>query len=93
MAKEHIISRIEPILKRHGVKRAALFGSFARGEERSDSDVDILVELREGSTLLDLAGLQLELRETLGRNVDVVSYNAISPYRREYILNHQTPIL
>jgi predicted nucleotidyltransferase len=48
-------------LKRFGVKRASLFGSLARGEDREDSDIDILVEFEAGKSLLDLAGLKIEL--------------------------------
>jgi len=59
MELEEVRRRILPILKRYGIRRASVFGSFARGEERDDSDIDILVEFEEGKSLLDLAGLKM----------------------------------
>jgi predicted nucleotidyltransferase len=56
-------------LKRFSVKRASLFGSLARGEDREDSDIDIIVEFEAGKSLLDLAGLKIELEELLSRRV------------------------
>ncbi len=57
-------SKIIPVLQQHDVIHAAIFGSFARGEEREDSDLDILVELGEGKSLLDLVALKLELEKS-----------------------------
>ena len=91
-SREKIIAQIEPILKKHKIKKAALFGSFARMDTNEQSDVDILVELPSGSTLLDLVGLRLELQNTLGRKVDVVTYNSINPYRKKHILQDVVPI-
>lgn len=51
-------SRITPILKRHGVIHAAIFGSFARGQEGESSDLDVLVEFGAGKSLLDLVSLK-----------------------------------
>src|SRR5260370_41587010 len=68
-AKRHLILNIAA---RHGAKRIRVFGSVARGEARPDSDVDFLVELEPGRSLLDLSGLILDLEEALGREVDVV---------------------
>jgi predicted nucleotidyltransferase len=56
----------------HGAEDVRVFGSVARGEERADSDVDFLVRLAPGRTLLDAARLELGLEELLGRPVDVV---------------------
>jgi predicted nucleotidyltransferase len=69
--------QILPVLKRFGVKRASLFGSLARGEGGRESDVDILVEFEPEKSLLDLACLKLELEETLGRRVDVLTYSSL----------------
>lgn len=80
-------------MRARGVVRAAVFGSVARGEERPGSDVDFLVELEPGRTLLDLSGLRLELMDRLGREVDVVTYRALHPKLRDRILAEQVPIL
>jgi len=84
-----IKNQILPILKRQGVLRAAIFGSFARGEETKESDVDILVKLGKNKTLLDLIGLKFELEDKLGRDVDVVSYGGIHPLLKSIILKEQ----
>jgi len=65
----HNKDKIIPVLERCEVKRAAVFGSFVRGEQREDSDIDILVEFKGEKSLLDLAGLKIELEETLQRKV------------------------
>ncbi len=66
--------------KRHGVRRVQIFGSLARGESRKDSDVDFLVELEPGRTLLDIVAIKQDLEDLLQRRVDVVTKNAVSPY-------------
>lgn len=88
-----IQKKIYPILKRYDVIRAAIFGSFATGDYKEDSDIDILVEFRGEKSLLDLAGLKIELEELLKRGVDVLTYNSISPLIKERILNEQEVIL
>lgn len=84
-----IKNQIVPILKRQGVLRASIFGSFARGEETKTSDVDILVKLSRDKTLLDLVGLKLELEDELGRNVDVLTYDGINHRLKDIILKEQ----
>ena len=88
---ERLKEKILPILKKYGIKKAALFGSFARGEQKPDSDIDILVKFkdRENKTLLDLVGLELELVDVLNRKVDVLTYNSIHPLLKDYILKEQ----
>jgi hypothetical protein len=88
-----IRSEIVPILRYHDVVRAAVFGSFARGEMKENSDIDILVELVGEKSLLDFVALKLELEETLGRKVDLVEYSTIHPLLKERILNEQVPVL
>ena len=92
-AVEELKSKIIPILRQHDVIHAAIFGSVARGEEREDSDLDILVEFGKGKSLLDLVGLKLELEEFLGRKIDVVTYNALHPGIREKVLEEQVAII
>ncbi|MBI5134791.1 nucleotidyltransferase family protein [Candidatus Uhrbacteria bacterium] len=82
-----------PILKARGIKRAGLFGSFASGSHRPDSDVDILVELKKEYSLIDVIGMKQELEQAVGRTVDVVEYRALKPRLRDRILKQQRAIL
>jgi predicted nucleotidyltransferase len=84
---------IAGILKRHGVCRAAFFGSFATGEAKKDSDIDILIEFRGGKSLLDLVALKIELEEVLGRKVDVLTYSSLSPLIKDEVLKTQVKII
>lgn len=70
----------------HGATKVRLFGSFARGKANPASDIDLLVDLEPGRSLLDLIALQQDLEDLLGRRVDVVTEAALSPYLRERIL-------
>lgn len=90
---EEIKDKIVPVLKRHDVVHAAIFGSFVRGEAKKGSDIDILVEFKGEKSLLDLVALKLELEELLGREVDVLTYNSLHPFIRETILKEQVAIL
>lgn len=69
-----------------------IFGSFARGQQRRTSDVDLLVDLPEGMTLLDLVGLKLDLEAQLNRKVDVIPSDSIKPALRQYILADARPL-
>jgi predicted nucleotidyltransferase len=80
------------IARRHGARNVRLFGSVVRGEDRPDSDLDVLVEFEPGRSLLDLAGFGLDLEDLLGRKVDVVSEGGISPYIEPYIRAEATPL-
>lgn len=91
-ALDDIRRRIVPVLRRHGVRRAGVFGSYARGEATSQSDVDLLVELRPDASLLDLVALKLELEQALGRAADLVEYRAIHPLLRERVLREQVTV-
>jgi uncharacterized protein len=83
-----------PILKKHAVKRASIFGSFARGTAKSRSDVDFLIEYKgKDKSLFDLVDLKLDLEETLDRKVDIVTYNSIYSKLRDRILAEQIVIL
>ena len=81
------------MLERYGVRRASLFGSVARGDDTSKSDVDILVEMPEDASLLELAGLKIDLEEALSRDVDVLTYDSLHPLLRDRILREQKRIL
>lgn len=90
---EEIKQKAASILREGGATRAALFGSVIRGETKEGSDVDILVDLPRGKTLFDLAGLKIQLEESLGREVDVITYNSIDPLLKDYILKDQLQII
>jgi len=83
---------IQAIAERHGARRLRVFGSVARGEARPDSDVDFLVELEEGRSLLDQAALLVDLQDLLGIQVDVVSEGGINPRMRDQILKEAVPL-
>jgi predicted nucleotidyltransferase len=93
MTIEEIKSKIVPILKQHGIKKAAIFGSFVKEEVKSSSDVDVLVEIKNDMSLLDFVGMKLELEEAINRKVDLVEYDTIKPIIKERILAEQVVIL
>jgi predicted nucleotidyltransferase len=93
MELEELKNKIIPVLERYEVKKAAVFGSFVRGEQTEKSDIDILVEFKGEKSLLDLAGLQIELEDTLHRKVDVLTYNSLHPLLKDRILKEQKVIL
>jgi uncharacterized protein len=70
----------------HGAQNVRVFGSVSRGEAGAKSDVDLLVKLEPGRSLLDLIAIKQELEDLLGREVDVVTEDAVSAYIREQIL-------
>ncbi|MBI3491218.1 MAG: nucleotidyltransferase family protein [Acidobacteria bacterium] len=71
---------------RHGVRNVRVFGSNARGEDRPDSDLDLLVDVEPGRTLLDLIAFEQDLEELLARPVDVLTDGGLSPYLQKRIL-------
>lgn len=80
------------IAARHGASNVRIFGSVARGEADEASDIDFLVELEPGRSLLDHAALSVELEEFLGRNVDVVCDSAIYWLLRRRIKKEAVPL-
>lgn len=92
---EQIRSKREAILRiaaQYGIQRVRIFGSLARGEAHTDSDVDFLVDFEPGRSLLDQVGVGQELEELLGCKVDVVAEGGISPYLEDRILGEATPL-
>ena len=86
---ELIGNRREEILEiaaRHGARNMRLFGSALRGEAREDSDIDLLVEMEPGRSLLDRVALIQDLEDLLGRKVDVVTVKALHWYIRDRVL-------
>ncbi len=90
MTTEQLVKRKrEEILRvsaRHGAHNVRIFGSVARGEADETSDIDFLVEMEPGRSLLDLGGLQVELESLLGRPVDVVTVRGLKARIRSTVL-------
>jgi predicted nucleotidyltransferase len=81
-----LLAQHKPVLaQRYGVKRLALFGSFARGTARDDSDVDVLVDFGEPPTPNALFGAQFYIEDLLGRPVDLVTETALRREFRPYV--------
>ncbi len=79
-AESEVLKKLISILIKHGAKRIAVFGSYARGEANYDSDLDVLVEFSDVKSLTDLVGIEMELSEALNVKVDLLTERSISPY-------------
>ncbi len=88
---EKIKRKVLPVFRRYGVLKAGLFGSFARGEQKKNSDIDILIDFK--GSLLTLVRLERELEKILGNKVDLLTYNGINPLLKRYILKDEVRIL
>lgn len=84
---------IIPTLKQNDVVRAGIFGSYARGEAKKKSDIDILIEFRGKKSLLDLVRVERELKEHVGKKVDLVEYCTIHPRLKESILKEEVRVI
>jgi len=85
-------NRVVELAGRHGATNVRVFGSVARGEETLDSDIDLLVDLEPGHTILDLVGLRRELTEALGVPVDVTTIGMLKKHLRPGILAQAIPL-
>jgi predicted nucleotidyltransferase len=90
---QQIKNDVLPILKKAGVIRSGIFGSYAREENLTESDIDILVDLPKNSSLFDLVDLQQKLEDVLGRKIDLVTYKSLHPLLKSRILSEQVQIL
>ena len=77
---------------RHGASNLRIFGSVVRGEAESTSDVDLLVDMEQGRSLLDLIGLNQDLEELLECDVDVVTEGDLSPHFRHQVIREAVPL-
>lgn len=84
--------KILAIARRHGALKVRVFGSMARGEATSSSDVDFLVDLEEGRDLFDLGAMLMDLQDLLGRQVDTVTEQALHPRIREKVIQEAVPL-
>ncbi|HLO24761.1 MAG TPA: nucleotidyltransferase family protein [Geobacteraceae bacterium] len=80
MSMEEIEATLVSFLGHYGARKIGVFGSYARGEQRPDSDLDVLVDFRDCKSLLTLVRIERELSEALGVKVDLLTEKAISPY-------------
>ena len=92
MNLSEIKNKISPILERNDIESAGVFGSYARGEATSDSDIDILVRLRSPKSLLDVIGLEMELSDVLRRKVDLVTEGGMCSHIKKDALKDLQPI-
>ena len=92
MNPQHKREDILRIAARHGARNIRLFGSAARGEDRPGSDLDLLVDMESGRSLVDLVALSQELEELLHRRVDVLTDSSVHPAVRPYILADARPL-
>ncbi|HLY29435.1 MAG TPA: nucleotidyltransferase family protein [Ktedonobacterales bacterium] len=76
-AHDQSVAHMVAILRAYGVPRASLFGSFARGDQGPESDVDLVIEPPPGTTLFSLARLGDALETAVGRRVDLITFNAL----------------
>ena len=80
------------IAARYGARNVRLFGSTVRGTSRTDSDIDFLVDLEPGRTLLDLGGLLMDLQSFIGTRVDVTLERMLRPNVRLQVLQEAIPL-
>ncbi|MCB0610588.1 MAG: nucleotidyltransferase family protein [Lewinella sp.] len=92
MQVEEIKEKITPALIKHKISRAGVFGSMATGLADSESDIDLLVEFSEKISLLEFVRIKFELEEILGKQVDLVEYQAIKPRLLPRILSEEIRI-
>ena len=84
MGSDDIRTSLSDYFRHQPVKRAWLFGSYARGEETENSDIDLLVDLDETQAVgLRFFGMWRELEQLLGKNIDLVTENSLADYARE----------
>lgn len=83
---------VTPIFKQYGISRAGVFGSYARGEEKADSDIDFLIRIGRPMDLIQFIRLREELEVALGQSIDLVSDDVIIPYFEPQIKKDLVPI-
>jgi predicted nucleotidyltransferase len=84
---------ILPVLKRYFIKRAAIFGSIAKGNHTTNSDIDLLIEGNSDFTMFQMLMLEEEVSKLIDRKVDIVEYNAIKPSIKKEVLQSAIAIL
>lgn len=90
--RREMFRKIARLLAEQGAKKIAVFGSYVRGEEKPESDIDILVEFKERKSLLEFVKIERELSHSIGKKVDLLTEKSISPYLIERIKNEMEVI-
>ena len=90
---DEMIKKLVHILKKHGAKKVEIFGSYARGEQKETSDLDVIVEFEKRKSLLELVGIEQELEDHLGIKIDLLTEASISPYLMERIKKESKVVL
>ena len=85
--------KIEKIIKKRGIKKAGIFGSYARGEQTKNSDIDILIEPSKEMGFFEIVNLEEELKKSLKKKIDLLTYASIHKLLRERILNEEVRII
>lgn len=81
------------ILKKYDVKKAGIFGSYARGEAKKNSDIDILIQFKKQKSMLDLIELEKILKEKTGKKIDLLTYKSLNPLLKKQILKEEVRII
>ena len=90
---QKIKNKIIPVLKEYNVIKAGIFGSYARGEQKKKSDMDILIKIENGTDLIELVRLKTKLQKLIGKKIDLVEYENIKEGLKENILNDEIRII
>lgn len=91
--KDELVKQLAELLAAHPIKSAALFGSYARGEETPESDIDLLVEYSKPLSLFGIAGIQIDLEDKLDKKVDLVEKGCLKPKIKPYVEHDLIPIV
>ncbi|MGI6395077.1 MAG: type VII toxin-antitoxin system MntA family adenylyltransferase antitoxin [bacterium] len=83
---------LKKFCKENGIAFIALFGSFARGEETSESDIDFIVRFKSTKSLFQIIEIRNKLSKILGRKVDLVTENSLSPYLKEKVMSEMEEV-
>jgi len=80
MNRDKLFRALVTNLRRHGAKSIAVFGSYARHQEKKSSDIDLIVKFKKQKSLMELVGIELELGERVGKKIELLTEKSISPY-------------
>jgi uncharacterized protein len=92
MSNKTLFKKISSRLKTLGASKVGIFGSYARGEEKKKSDIDVLVDFTDRKSLLQMVQIEQDLSEELGIKVDLLTEQAISPYLIDRIKKELIPV-
>jgi len=90
---QRIRETIKSTLEKYNLKSVSIFGSYARGEENENSDLDILISLNDDLNLLEIIGMEQELEDILGMKVQIITDRSIKPQLKEYIYHDLIPVI